>query len=325
MDQKEERISLAGKTFDYWKVQDDFIIENNRRKWLCECRCGTLRYVNEQNLISKKSRSCGCLSVERTKERIIDLTGQEFGFLKVLSRAPESRHGRVCWICLCQQCGNECIVTGHELRQKKTKSCGCLKKIKTTAVDLTDQTFGRLIARYPTEKRDRKGSVIWHCTCACGGEIDVSQDCLKQKRTKSCGCLKKEAQANLPGTLHYINGTCVEFLKRKRRCDNSSGHTGVYLEKDGRYRAAIGFKKKRYNLGIFDTFEAAVEAREKAEDAMHKAFLDQYDRWMKNTKRVTYKEVPDHEQLTRIAAIASSPIALAEGAIKRVLTAAIIK
>jgi len=273
---------LTGKTFGYWMVQDCYIYAKNKRKWLCKCRCGTVRYVYEHNLLSGKSGSCGCLSAELARERIVDLTGQTFGRLKVIRRAPESRHGRVSWVCACE-CGNECIVTGHELQQEKTKSCGCLQREPTTTVDLRDQSFGRLTALYPTDRRDHKGSVIWHCSCGCGGETEVSQDRLVGGNTQSCGCLKKEIQANLPNTLHYLDGTCIEFLeKRKHRIDNTSGHTGVHCLKNGRYRAVIGFKGKRYNLGTYDTFEEAVEAREYAEDILHGAFVALYYRWMEN-------------------------------------------
>jgi len=295
-DQIMKQTSLNGKTFGHWKIRNDYICENNKRKWLCECRCGTVRYVNEHNLLSGKSKSCGCLSAELSKERIKDLTGQKFGWLKVIKRAPENRHGRVSWVCECK-CGNTCIVTGHELQQKKTRSCGCLKKEHTTAVDLTDWTFGRLRARHPTGERDHKGSIIWHCTCSCGGEIDVTQDRLMSKNTKSCGCLKKEAQANLPGTLHHMDGTCVEFLKRRQRSDNTSGHTGVYRLKNGRCRAVIGFKGRRLHLGNYDTFEEAVKVREHAKDALHNTFIEQYDQWQAGASRVRKKETPKHPAL----------------------------
>ena len=163
-----KRINLAGQTFGYWKVQDNYIYENSQEKWLCECRCGTVRYVNEQNLLTGKSTSCGCLSAALARDRIHDLSGKTFGFLKVKERADENQHGRVSWVCECRRCGNTCVVTGHELQQGKTRSCGCLKKEPTTTVDLRDQPFGRLTALYPTDKRDYKGSVIWHCSCECG-------------------------------------------------------------------------------------------------------------------------------------------------------------
>jgi len=296
-----ERKNLTGQTFDYWTVQNEHIFENNQEKWLCECRCGTVKYVNAQNLLSGKSRSCGCLSAALARNRINDLTGKTFGFLKVKERAPENRHERVAWICECLRCGNECVVTGHELQQQKTKSCGCLQREPTTTVDLRDQPFGRLTALYPTDKRDYKGSVIWHCACECGGEIEVSQDRLTSENTRSCGCLKKEAQANLPHTLHHIDGTCVEFLKRKRRSDNTSGHTGVYQMKNGRNRAEIGFKGKRHSLGTYDTFAEAVKAREYAEDVLHKAFIDEYNQW-------AAKEIPEFKLIAGFAAKSKRPL-----------------
>lgn len=65
--------------------------------------------------------------------KLIDLTGEMFGRLLVLKRAPDyiqenGRH-RVMWECECQ-CNNHTIVTvnGEKLRYGKTKSCGCLAK-----------------------------------------------------------------------------------------------------------------------------------------------------------------------------------------------------
>lgn len=42
-----------------------------------------------------------------------------------------------------------------------------------TAADITGRRFGRLAALHPTEKRDKKGSVIWHCHYDCGRDVDV--------------------------------------------------------------------------------------------------------------------------------------------------------
>jgi hypothetical protein len=57
--------------------------------------------------------------------RIIDHTGQRFGRLLVLRRAPPKRpRGLAVWICRCD-CGMTRTVRGPELRSGKTKSCGC--------------------------------------------------------------------------------------------------------------------------------------------------------------------------------------------------------
>ena len=56
----------------------------------------------------------------------IDLTGQQFGNLRVL-REEGVRNRQLTWLCKCD-CGNEVIVRGSQLRGNRTKSCGCLRK-----------------------------------------------------------------------------------------------------------------------------------------------------------------------------------------------------
>jgi hypothetical protein len=57
---------------------------------------------------------------------IVDLTGQTFGLLTVLERAPRTSPGtrQACWRCRCE-CGQETVVNGSSLRRGRTRSCGC--------------------------------------------------------------------------------------------------------------------------------------------------------------------------------------------------------
>lgn len=56
--------------------------------------------------------------------RLIDLTGQVFGRLTVLSRVPATGQAR--WLCRCE-CGSERSYLGYELRAGRTSSCGCYR------------------------------------------------------------------------------------------------------------------------------------------------------------------------------------------------------
>ena len=82
------------------------------------------------------------------------------------------------------------------------ESCGCKINRKSTTggnnkpVDLTNQRFGKLIALYPTDKRNGN-NIVWHCKCDCGNEKDISSSSLKQGLTKSCGCLHKAKMKEL--------------------------------------------------------------------------------------------------------------------------------
>ena len=90
-----------------------------------------------------------------------------------------------------------------------------------TAEYLTGRRFGSLTVLYPTQGRDRHGAVYRMCRCNCGNMTEVSAPGLLNGRYKSCGCLKKANQEKIQSRLHHIDGTCVEFLeKRKTRKDN---------------------------------------------------------------------------------------------------------
>ena len=57
--------------------------------------------------------------------RIIDMTGQRFGRLTVVSRV-KSHNSNAKWLCKCD-CGNYTEVLGTTLRRGESNSCGCLR------------------------------------------------------------------------------------------------------------------------------------------------------------------------------------------------------
>lgn len=57
--------------------------------------------------------------------------------------------------------------------------------------DLSGQSFVRLTAI--EQVRDDRGSLVWRCSCICGGEARVRAYRLKSGHTKSCGCIAREA------------------------------------------------------------------------------------------------------------------------------------
>lgn len=70
----------------------------------------------------------------------IDLTGQRFGRLTVLSREPDSNNMTI-WKCICD-CGNETTVFGNNLRRGYTQSCGCLQQERIEAARENKRTHG---------------------------------------------------------------------------------------------------------------------------------------------------------------------------------------
>lgn len=56
----------------------------------------------------------------------LNLKGNIYGKLTVLSRSQNNSRGRAMWLCKCE-CGKEKIISSDNLTQGKTKSCGCAK------------------------------------------------------------------------------------------------------------------------------------------------------------------------------------------------------
>lgn len=109
-----------------------------------------------------------------------DLTGQRFGRLTVVERAPNI--GRyTAWVCSCE-CGNVVTIRTDNLRHGHTQSCGCLRR-----TDLTGKRFGRLIALKPMENLGE--TTTWLCRCDCGGIAVSRTGGLVVGKIKSCGCL----------------------------------------------------------------------------------------------------------------------------------------
>lgn len=60
------------------------------------------------------------------KRALIDLTGQRFSRLTVISFEKRPANGKSFWKCRCD-CGNEVVVAIDKLRRGHTQSCGCLQ------------------------------------------------------------------------------------------------------------------------------------------------------------------------------------------------------
>lgn len=208
----------------------------------------------------------------------LDLTGKKYGKLTVIKPVPgNSRY--LTWECRCD-CGNTITATSRDLRFRNKTSCGCAKHGSSLKMDISGHRYGKLTAICPTGEKNPAGSMIWKCRCDCGNETKVAVSELNSGNCKSCGCLKEEYQKLLHERLHLVDGTCVEWLEgRKVRSDNTSGFRGVFKKKNGRYSASIGFKKKIYYIGVFESYQEAVQARLNAEHMIHDSFVEAHQLW----------------------------------------------
>lgn len=198
------------------------------------------------------------------------LEGKSFGKLTVIKYIGSGRYKCVC------ECGKITEAFAENLKRGHTTSCGCSK-----IVNLTGQTFGNLLVlqRGESKLRGEKKRTIWICKCLlCGKIVEVYYDALTNGNTASCGCLTM--RKGMPEALKktFVDGTQTSKLVAQPTKANKSGVVGVNWDKSrGKWQASIRFKGKKYNLGRFDDFELAVEARKKAEEEIHGEFLKHHE------------------------------------------------
>ena len=244
--------------------------KNGYTIWRCRCDCGGERLLDTRTLKRGSIRDCGC--VTKVPPGATDLTGRRFGKLVAIAPTDQRKYGGgIVWRCLCD-CDNVVYVSSHQLTSGYTKSCGCLSH--PPLKDFIGKRFGQLMVIGYEGKQ--AGMHRWRCKCDCGNETVVGQTLLQTGKTKSCGCIQQKI---IYDNLKLVDGTSVTILdsvKRRPNSSNTSGYTGVYLDKrTGKWIAHITFRRKKYNLGCYERIEDAVKARRKGEE-MHEDFLNWY-------------------------------------------------
>ncbi len=152
------------------------------------------------SVVSSESswRLAGFSTFEGVGMRAIDLTGETFGMLAVLGRAPNIGK-KTTWRCLCE-CGTHALINTGHLRSGHTTSCGC----RHPTYDLTGQRFEKL---FVVDQADNIGEHrAWNCTCDCGQKIIAASKGLRKGDRRSCGCDRK---GNLAGQV-FSRMTAIE-------------------------------------------------------------------------------------------------------------------
>lgn len=123
----------------------------------------------------------------------VNLIGQKFNRLTVISKLGSNKFQKMEWDCLCD-CGNRTVVITSYLRSGHVKSCGCFAKeqrMKARQRVQSGQVHGYLTVLQKNGK-NRHGQIYWDCLCKCGITKKILASSLIIGRTKSCGCYNKQ-------------------------------------------------------------------------------------------------------------------------------------
>ncbi|MCL2355981.1 MAG: hypothetical protein FWC70_02320 [Defluviitaleaceae bacterium] len=130
------------------------------------------------------------------------------------------------------------------------------------------ETKGLLALNYVSD------GVNFHCTCACGTKIILSEEQLN--RIRSCGCASRKlllAQTD-------IADDTSEMEKLYQLESNEI--RGVNFEPSkGKWRARVTFQSKEYHLGYFSEQDDALKQRHEAEKHLN----DDFPAWFRDNKK----------------------------------------
>ena len=145
-----KRVDLTGEKFSRLTVVgyagND---KSGSSTWLCRCNCEekTEKIVSAKDLKSGGTKSCRCLNRESASLRNVesDLTGQPFGRWFVLQPCGFNSQRQRLYECQCS-CKKKTvkIVIGSDLKNGKSKSCGCLSRELTKERNNTPEAKGHL-------------------------------------------------------------------------------------------------------------------------------------------------------------------------------------
>ena len=162
----------------------------------------------------------------------------------------------------CTKCGKIRIIPFKSIVAYKHTTCQfcTVKKIgENSNKDISNIKFGNLTALYPTEKRKVR-SIIWHCKCSCGKELDVPIGSLTSGNTKSCGCLNLAVHREKMNNFHREQGHFVKIdhtkleiynhLKSQSLKNNNLTKFTKQYAKDKNYQCYLTGKSEWGNIEV---------------------------------------------------------------------------
>lgn len=204
----------------------------------------------------------------------MDIVGKTFNHLTVIEYAGKNKYKKKLYKCKCNNCGNEKVMIGTEVKNGYSKSCGCLaKQNKKIKHGMTGTTIYK---KWKTIKarcyNPNASNYKWYGGRGIGMYEEWKNDF--SKFYKDVGDVPFEG-AELdridnngdyePNNVRWVNHK--DNSNNRRKYYNKTGYTGVtYKPKLDKYQAQLYKNKKFIYLGVFDTPEEAYKAYLKAKE-----------------------------------------------------------
>ena len=182
-------------------------IKDPKNRWVkVLCECGKEKVVAHRAITGKKTRSCGCLADEARRRIAQNATFKIFepGYkfpdtrLELIEELPRVK-GDERYIKVKCDCGTIFNTRLHTVTGKRSRSCGCYGKEKTSKARLKNvyepgYEFPETRLRYlEAAGKNSNNQRMVKVQCSCGSEPFILPIYyIVTKNTISCGCFRKE-------------------------------------------------------------------------------------------------------------------------------------
>lgn len=189
MSRKVKEEDVVGLIFNKWTVLGiDEAKSKNHTHVFCKCSCEkeTIKSIRFSCLKRGESMSCGC-SRRIAEENVLGLVFSKLTIIGIDKENTE-KHGTTHVLVRCS-CDKKTIfsVVFYSLRSGNTKSCGCIRYIKSE--ELINKKIGKLtMLKIDIEKTDKENRTYGLFKCECGEEKIILVNSVKSGHTSSCGC-----------------------------------------------------------------------------------------------------------------------------------------
>lgn len=276
---EENRISLVGKRFGNLAVIKNKYPDVISKQWICQCDCGKIIELSENDLLKNGYKSCGCKKIENAKKsnnRDDELSINKKN-KKIIGVSYDKKTSK--WQAYIGF-KKKLYYLGHyvdkedaiKIRRKAEDKLNCdfikwyeeeykkniqnEKKNKDNAI--IGNRYGRLVVLKDTGKR-KNSYKIWLCQCDCGNLCEATISSLKDGHVRSCGCIRKDKAYDI---LRFkdISGKKFGKLLAIKRIDTKNGSALWYCKCD-----CGNYKEVRYsNLVSGNTVSCDCHKKEQA-------------------------------------------------------------
>jgi len=289
-------IDLRGKIFGRLTALEIVGTSPHGNKiWRCKCSCSETSFkdVPSDLLISKHTKSCGCLRPDEGAYNRKDMAGKRYNRLTGVRHLFTNKQKQAIWLFKCD-CGRDTRKRAYSVRNGATKSCGCLhsERASTWMSWLIEQGIAGNAGDRP-ERFEQEPEYANRKSCIYFVEADIGEGSIYDKIGITFGFPSRKAagkfsevwwlKRNIPRSVAWsVEQAALQITRESRPKRLSAG-----------WREYGGKTELREGLAIDETCELLEELLTECIDMGWKEFYKRYIQKEKQTIQAPSSQKPN--------------------------------